>query len=165
MSESVAVSENISLHISRVIKAKRSQVFDSWIKPELLMRWFGPGQMLPTEVVMDARQDGEFRFVIEGNSPRTGQPMSITFTGVFREFVDGERLGFDWTVAGDPGDPTYVTVKFRDVAEGTEVTLTQQRIPNADVYNRNQMGWSMMLEKLAGVSEMALRSEAENKRS
>jgi uncharacterized protein YndB with AHSA1/START domain len=149
------MSENLRLELSKVVRASRARTFEAWTRPELLMQWFGPGQMLPANVEMDAQLEGAFRFVIAGISPRSGEPMTITFTGIFREFVAGEKLGFDWAVAGDRGDPTYVTVDFREVAEGTEVRLTQERIPAEELLKRNQMGWGLMLEKLAGLPVFA----------
>jgi uncharacterized protein YndB with AHSA1/START domain len=149
------MSENLRLELSKVVRASRARTFEAWTRPELLMQWFGPGQMLPANVEMDARLEGAFRFVIVGISPRSGEQMKITFTGVFREFVDGEKLGFDWTVAGDPGDPTYVTVEFLEAAGGTEVRLTHEKIPAEELLKRNQLGWGMMLEKLAGLPVFA----------
>ena len=154
------MSENLRLELSKVVRASRARTFDAWTRPELLMQWFGPGQMLPASVEMDARLDGGFQFVIVGISPRSGEKMTITFSGVFREFVTAEKLGFDWTVAGDPGDPTYVTVDFRDVAEGTEVRLTQEKIPAEELLKRNQMGWGLMLEKLAVLTVFAEENAA-----
>lgn len=155
------MSEKLRLELSKVVRASRPRTFEAWTRPELLMQWFGPGQMLPASVEMDARFEGAFRFVITGISPRSGEKMTITFSGVFREFVADQKLGFDWTVAGDPGDPTYVTVEFRDVAEGTEVMLKQERIPAEDLLKRNQLGWGLMLEKLAGLPVFAEENVAQ----
>ena len=148
------MSEALRLQISKVVRATRGRAFDAWTKPELLLKWFGPGNMLPTEVEVDLRPEGRFRFVISGCSPRTGLEMTITFVGPFRAIVPNERISFDWEVAGDPGEPTLVTVDFREVDAGTEVILTHERIPNAELLNRNQFGWTAMLEKLAGVAEL-----------
>ena len=147
------MGEHLRLQVSKTIKASRSRTFEAWTRPEQLMKWFGPGQMLPTETTVDLRPEGIFRFVIAGLSPRTGQDMTITFTGTFREVVPDERLSFDWAVAGDPGDPTFVTVEFKDAVGGTEVVLTQEKIPNADLLNRNRFGWGGMLDKLAALCD------------
>lgn len=149
------MDENLRLELRRVVRAPRSRVFAAWEKPEILMQWFGPGKMLPSEVALEAHVGGEFRFEISGPSPRTGEQMTITFHGTYREFIANERISMNWSVAGDPGPASLVTVEFRDVTEGTEVVLTHEQIPNAELRNRNQFGWSAMLEKLAGVIEGA----------
>lgn len=153
------MSENLRLQLSKVVRVSRKRAFEAWTKPELLMHWFGPGQMMPAEAMVDPRPDGALRFVIQGVSPRTGQEMTLTFTGTFREVVAEEKLSFDWVVAGDPGDPTFVTVEFKDAADGTEVVLTQVRIPNEELLNRNKMGWGGMLEKLAGLLDTVLAEQ------
>jgi len=143
--------EGLRLEVRKTVKATPDKVFAAWTKPELLYRWFGPGQMLPSEAEVDARVGGKLRFVIEGISPRSGQQMKITFIGVFREVVPGRKLSFDWEVAGDPGESTFVMVEFLDVTGGTEVVLTQERIPNEELLGRNKGGWGSMLEKMAGL--------------
>lgn len=153
MSEGLSVSEDLRLQLSRVVKTSRRRAFEAWTKPELLMQWFGPGQMMPVEAEVDPRPNGALKFVLQGVSPRTGQEMTITFTGTFREVIAEERMSFEWRVAGDPGEPTFVTVEFKDAAGGTEVVLTQERIPNEELLGRNKMGWGGMLEKLAGLCE------------
>ena len=150
------MSENLRLQVSKVVRATRKQAFEAWTRPELLMQWFGPGEMLPSEAAVDARPQGELRFVIQGPSPRTGQVMTLVFTGTFREVVADERLVFDWVVANDPGDPTLVTVEFNDAEAGTEVVLTHEKIPNEELMNRNRFGWGGMLDKLAALCQDGL---------
>ena len=50
MSEQAAVQEqetreDLKLEIRRVIKARRSRVFESWTTPELMQQWFAPNGM------------------------------------------------------------------------------------------------------------------------
>jgi uncharacterized protein YndB with AHSA1/START domain len=151
-----------TLRLSKVVRVDRKRAFEAWTRPELLMQWFGPGQMMPSEAMVDARPDGALKFVIQGVSPRSGQEMTITFTGTFREVIPDEKLSFDWVVAGDPGEPTLVTVEFNDAAEGTEVVLTHEKIPSEELLNRNRLGWGGMLEKMASLLEPALAGQKRN---
>jgi uncharacterized protein YndB with AHSA1/START domain len=154
--------DTLQLQVSKVVRVDRKRAFEAWTRPELLMQWFGPGQMMPTEAMVDARPEGGLRFVIQGTSPRSGQEMTITFTGTFHEVIPDEKLSFDWVVAGDPGEPTFVTVEFKDAAEGTEVVLTHEKIPNEELLNRNRFGWGGMLQKMAGILEPALAEQGQN---
>ncbi|HEY1985421.1 MAG TPA: SRPBCC domain-containing protein [Terracidiphilus sp.] len=147
------MSENLTLRLTRTIKASRMRAYEAWTQPEALMRWFAPGPMNPQSATVDLRETGRFRLAMAGPSPRTGQEMNITFTGTYQEIVAGSLLRFSWEVEGDPGDPTLVTVEFKDVEGGTEVALTHERIPNQELLNRNKMGWGGMLEKLAAACE------------
>jgi uncharacterized protein YndB with AHSA1/START domain len=154
--------ETLQLQVSKVVRVDRKRAFEAWTRPELLMQWFGPGQMRPSEATVDPRPQGALRFVIQGISPRSGQQTTLTFTGIFREVIPGKKLSFDWVVAGDPGEPTLVTVEFKDAADGTEVVLTQEKIPNEELLNRNRSGWGGMLEKMAGLIESALAGQRQN---
>jgi len=151
-----------TLRLSKVVRVDRKRAFEAWTQPDLLMQWFGPGQMKPSEAMVDARPDGALKFVIQGVSPRSGQEMTITFIGTFREVIPSKKLSFDWVVAGDPGEPTLVTVEFKDVGAGTEVVLTHEKIPNEELLNRNRLGWGAMLEKMASLLEPALAGQTRN---
>jgi uncharacterized protein YndB with AHSA1/START domain len=150
------MSEYLTLQLSKIIKTPRSRAFAAWTQPAELMRWFAPGPMRPGAATVDLRLGGRFRLAMTGPSPRSGEEMRLAFTGTYDIIVPDERLRFTWEVEGDPGDPTVVTVDFNEVDGGTEVLLTQERIPNTDLLNRNRGGWSGMLDKLARLSELEL---------
>jgi|CZKL01.1.fsa_nt_gi uncharacterized protein YndB with AHSA1/START domain len=145
------MSENLTLKLSRVVKTSRQSAFAAWTKPEALMTWFAPGPMVPVTATVDLREEGAFRLAMAGPSPRTGAEMNIVFTGTYQKIVPDKLLCFSCEVEGDPGAPTLVTVEFTDAESGTEIALTHERIPNADLLNRNRLGWGGMLEKLAGL--------------
>jgi uncharacterized protein YndB with AHSA1/START domain len=147
------MSENLTLQLSRVVKANRKRAFAAWTQPDALMRWFAPGPIRPETATVDLRQDGKFRVAMAGRSPQTGQPINFAFTGTYEAIVPDELLRFRWEVEGDPGLPTLVTIAFKDAEGGTEISLTHERIPNADLLDRNRLGWSAMLEKLAALCE------------
>ncbi len=148
-------AESLTLQVNRTVKSNRARVFAAWTEVEQMMRWFAPGSMRPQTVEVDLREGGRFRATMSGPSPRTGEEMCITFTGTYTRIVTGELLQFSWEVQNDPGDPTFVTVEFKDVDGGTEIRLTQERIPSQEIWNRNRFGWGGMLDKLAGVCEQA----------
>ena len=148
------MSENLTLHLSRFVKTSRKRAFDAWTQPDALMQWFAPGPMRPESARVDLRQAGGFRLAMAGPSPRSGQEMNITFTGTYQKIVQDELLSFSWEVEGDPGEPTLVTIEFKDAEGGTEIALTHERIPNTDLLNRNRLGWGSLLEKLAKLCEV-----------
>jgi uncharacterized protein YndB with AHSA1/START domain len=150
------MSEKLTLQLSKIIKTPRSRAFAAWTQPTELMRWFAPGPMQPGTATVDLKQGGRFRLAMTGPSPRSGEEMCLAFTGTYDIILPDERLRFTWEVEGDPGDPTVVTVDFNDVDGGTEISLTQERIANTDLLNRNRGGWSGMLDKLARLCELEL---------
>lgn len=147
------MSENLTLQLNKIIKTTRSRAFAAWTQPSDLVHWFAPGPMQVESVQVDLRVGGAFRWAMKGPSPRTGQDMHIAFIGEYLDIEADKLLRFSWKSEGNPEDTTLVTVAFNDVEGGTEVALTQERISTADVYNRNKMGWSSMLDKLAALHE------------
>ena len=149
------MTENLTLHLSKIVKAPRSRAFAAWTQPAELMHWFAPGTMKPEAIDVDLRVGGAFRWAMCGPSPRTGQDMQIVFTGQFLDIQADTLLRFSWQSESQPEDRTVVTVSFADVDGGTEVALTQERISSTDVFNRNKMGWTSILDKLATLVETA----------
>lgn len=152
------MSETPTLQMSRIVHASRKRAFEAWTQPDALMQWFAPGPMKPTSATVDLRLEGKFRLAMAGPSPRTGQEMRITFTGTYLAIEQDKLLRFSWEVEGDAGDSTLVTIAFADADGGTEISLTHERIPNMELFNRNTMGWGAMLDKLAMVCEGAVAS-------
>ena len=147
------MSENLTLQLSKIIKAPRSRAFAAWTQPAELMQWFAPGPMKPQSIDVDLRIGGVFRWAMCGPSLQTGLTMNVVFSGQFLDIQAEKLLQFTWQSEGNPQDHTLVTVSFADVEGGTEVAITQERISTAEVFNRNKIGWSSMLDKLAVLAE------------
>ncbi|HWG84804.1 MAG TPA: SRPBCC domain-containing protein [Deinococcales bacterium] len=113
-----------SFTVTRRFPVPRERVFDAWTRPELFARWFGTEAVdVPLEsVVLDARVGGEWRAVMY-----LPDDSRINWVGEYTEVRPPERLAF--TMSDDPsapaGDP--ITVDLREVAGGTEMTVTQPR--------------------------------------
>jgi uncharacterized protein YndB with AHSA1/START domain len=150
------MSQNLTLHLDKVIRAPRSRVFAAWTQPEELMHWFAPGPLRAKSINVDLRVGGAFRWAFLTPSPDGGEPMEIAFSGAYQEIVPDVLLRFHWKSELQPEDSTVVTVAFTDVDGGTQVALTQERILNQEIYNRNSGGWASMLEKLDGLLEPAI---------
>ena len=148
MSEQAAVqeqekSEDLKVEIRRVIKAPRSRVFASWTTPELMQRWFAPGEMRLANASADLRVGGQYRIEMRGVDNA-----EYVATGVYRKIVPNELLSFTWGAGCDPGQETLVTITFRDFEHGTELMLTHERFSSADAAARHERGWVACLDKL-----------------
>jgi uncharacterized protein YndB with AHSA1/START domain len=145
MSENVAVSEGLSLRVTRRIKARRHRVFDSWTNPELLHLWFAPGTSRVQSATVDLRIGGVFRIVLENEAGGT-----LTARCVYTEIVLDEVLIFTWNWENLPSaGESRVTVTFHDADDGTDVVLTHERLATEDLVNRHSNGWNGCLENLA----------------
>ena len=110
------------LVITRIFDAPRELVFKAWAEPERWVHWLGlrgcSGKVLQT-----ARQPGDaYRYLMR--DPEGGDHW---LQGVFREFVEPDRLVFTWGFANaqwQPTDPeTVVTLTEGSVKLNGTVTL------------------------------------------
>ncbi|HEY4050402.1 MAG TPA: metalloregulator ArsR/SmtB family transcription factor [Acidobacteriaceae bacterium] len=148
MSESVALqekaqSEDLKLQVTRTIKARRPRVFDSWTKPELMQRWFAPGEMTVANASADLRVGGEYRVEMHGVDG-----FVHIAAGVYKKIVPNEILSFTWGALCDSSTETLVTVEFKDVEGGTELTLTHEHFTSAESAAKHQHGWDGCLDNL-----------------
>jgi uncharacterized protein YndB with AHSA1/START domain len=133
-----------SLTLVRRIAARPSIVFDALTTPAGIAGWWGPdaGPVLFAET--DVRIGGHFRVrfrALDGIEHETN--------GEYLEVAKPERLAMSWRwVDGeDPGE-SLVEIDLREVAGGTEVTLTHSRLHDEDTRRSHEEGWTGSLDKL-----------------
>ena len=150
----------MSVEVSRVIRAPRERVFEAWVNPEIRRKWWlnfrGEG---PTVCEIDARPGGRYCIKqIGGGSemPEEDDYREWVMEGEFVEFVRPERLVFTWNVnhhEEDPHEEERVTIDFREVAEGTELTIRHEGILSKRLRDGTEGGWTEMAKNLAAVVE------------
>lgn len=132
-----------SLTLVRRIKAAPAKVFEAWTQPEVLALWWGPHHTRVTEAEIDARKGGRFRIVLAEES---GPQHEVS--GTYAEVVPPERLVFSWAWTNAPERVSRVTVVFRPIPEGTEVTVTHDRFADEGTATRHRRGWTESLDRL-----------------
>ncbi|MCK5622865.1 MAG: SRPBCC domain-containing protein [Alphaproteobacteria bacterium] len=132
-----------TVRISKIMPARREDVFNAWLDAEGMRTWMCPGDIKETEIEIDARVGGRFRLVMHGGEN------DYEMTGEYVEIDPPSRIAFTWishtAVAG-----SLVTLEFHDRGEETELVLTHERLPSADIAAQHEAGWGSILEKLAG---------------
>jgi uncharacterized protein YndB with AHSA1/START domain len=141
------MNNDIKLQLKKVIKATRKQAFDAWTKPELMKQWYAPGAMKTPNATSDLKIDGGYSVEMKGEM--NGEIVNPTASGVYKKIIPNELISFTWGWKGDPSPATLVTVEFKDVAGGTEVTLTHERFVDTKSRDSHQHGWVGCLESLA----------------
>jgi uncharacterized protein YndB with AHSA1/START domain len=156
-----ANKSELILKFTRVFDASPDRVFDAWVDKTQLAKWLGPRSSgaQPQTVEVDARVGGQYRIVMRAASGETASAIS----GVYREVARPSRLVFTWNWDGkggcssDPsaaqmpaaGTDTLVTVSFRAVAKGTEMTFQHENFPDTVSRDRHSQGWSGSFDQLA----------------
>ncbi len=140
----IATDDKTSLQIRRIYAQPVAAVYTAWSDPAQIKYWMGPSDDYgETEVSMDVRVGGRYRFVMhapDGETHRVG--------GVFREIVPNRRLVYTWAWESTPERESLVTVEFRPAGQGTELVVTHQRFADTDARDRHQHGWIGCLDRL-----------------
>jgi len=157
MSDRAGVTD--ALVIERTFDAPVAAVWRLWTDPDEFAAWYGPtGATIPV-AELDVRVGGLRRVGMEVTTPRG--PMSMWFTGEFREVEEPRRLVYTESMADEdgrvlapselgmpPDHPTVteIAVELEDQDGRTRMTLTHVGIsPDSP----GAAGWAMALDKLA----------------
>ena len=139
--------ETNKLVIQRVFAAPVETVYKAWSDPAILEKWFAPNERWVKPAVDVDTVVGGRRNVTMTHSD--GE--SLTSRGHYTEVVPNERLVFTWNWMEDPDGPseTLMTVEFQPVTDGTQLTLTHERITSATTAQGFTDGWNFCLDMLA----------------
>lgn len=132
-----------SLNLERKLDTKPLFAFDAFTEPDLIVRWFAPGDMTVPDAVLDFRLDGEFTIIMQEPTGET-----CTVRGRYLEIIEDEKLRFSWK--WDHGEITSeVTVLFAELEnDKTLVTLIHQGFAEEEHKDNHLKGWNGCLDKL-----------------
>ena len=139
------MNDNV-LEMERLIPAPPERVFEYWTEPELVAKWFGPGDFDVPSSDLDLRPGGKWRTTI-----RSPEGKLRTVSGVYNTIEPPRRLVFTWAWDDDDGvrgHETQVTVTLEPTPGGTRLRLVQEDFQNREVRDRHNGGWTSSLSKL-----------------
>ncbi|HLI98194.1 MAG TPA: SRPBCC domain-containing protein [Bradyrhizobium sp.] len=140
----MAQAINTQVRITHHFTVSPEAVFDAWLDQATLPRWMCPAEGVSVTIAdLDPKVGGRFRIVMRSG----GQ--DIEHTGVYQEIIRPRRLVFTWISQMTEG-PSLVTVDLAQTETGTDLTLTHERLPNAEAADRHRMGWASILKCLDG---------------
>jgi uncharacterized protein YndB with AHSA1/START domain len=115
----VAADADREIVTERVFDAPREKVFQAFVDPELIPRWWGRRADTTTVDRMDVRVGGDWRFVTDGPDG------SHAFRGTYRAIEAPEKLEqtFEWE--GMPGHVVVETATFEDLGDGRTKVSTR----------------------------------------
>lgn len=157
--------------VTRHFDAPRQLVWDTWTKPEHVVKWWGPRQYGTgsEQVKMDVRTGGSYLF------PMVGPDGSTTWSGGTYEEVtpisrikctdsfmdaEGNRVRASYYPGFPEGWPEVMpmTVDFTEEDRGTCLTITYDLVDDPKIMqmiadNGMEEGWHQSLDKFAEVVE------------
>jgi len=138
----------ITLH--RVITAPPEKVYKAFVTPDALARWIPPHGFTCKVFKLDARVGGVHKASFTNFT--TGKEEA--FGGTYLDVVPNELLRYNDQFE-DPNLPgsMIVTVRFKKVMNGTELTITQEGIPDMIPVEFCYVGWQQSLSYLANLVE------------
>lgn len=116
----VVERENLSFTMSRIFDAPRDVVWNVFIDPELVPKWWGPRYLTTTVDEMDVKIGGAWRYIqkdAEGNV--------FAFNGVYKEVVAPERLTYTFEFEPMAGHISVETVTLEELPDGKTRVATR----------------------------------------
>ena len=144
--------QGLTLHLRRVLRARRSLVFRALTDPRELARWWGPRGFTAPSVEVDLRVGGAYRIAMQ---PPEGEVFHLS--GEFREVDPPARLAytFRWEEP-DPDDrETVVTLSLRDLGGSTELDVAQGTFAVERRRALHDDGWREALDRLEALMSSA----------
>jgi uncharacterized protein YndB with AHSA1/START domain len=145
--------------IERSFDAPADLIWQMWTDPEHFRAWYGPNGATVPSAQMDVRVGGRRVVCMAMETP--GGPMTMWFTGEYREVVTNKRLVYTESMSDEHGNvlsatdlgmpeghptTTEVIVELQIVGGRTKMVVTHAGIP-AD--SSGAAGWAAAFDKLA----------------
>jgi uncharacterized protein YndB with AHSA1/START domain len=144
------MSNTLKLH--RVIKAPAERVYRAFLDPQAMAKWLPPNGFTGMVHHLDPRVGGSHRMSFTNFA--TGHVVS--FGGEYLALKPDEELRYTDRF-DDPNLPgeMVVTVVLKQVSGGTDITITQDGIPDVIPVDMCSLGWQDSLRQLADLVETA----------
>lgn len=139
-----------TVHLHRVLRASPEKVYRAFLDPDAMVKWLPPNGFTGKVHQMEARVGGTCRM----SFTNFGTGSSHSFGSEYIELVPNERLRYTDRF-DDPNLPgaMQVTISLKKVSCGTELTITQEGIPDVIPVEACYLGWQESLVLLAKLVE------------
>lgn len=130
------------IEVEYIFTAPADKVFDAWLNPELVQKWFGPGLGETQPVSIDAKVGGTFRIV----QVRDGQ--AIGHSGKYLVVDRPEHLAFTWDTDDDEGEDE-VSIHIFNSGAGSSVRLIHTTdVQWKDFEDKIRSSWESMMKAM-----------------
>lgn len=144
-----------NLVLTRTFDAPRETIFNAWIDPLLIERWWGPNGVTNEVDMWDARPEGKLDLTMLAGKdlgPLAGQKWPMT--GMFEKVTKPDEIVFtsNAIMNGKEILRNRNSVKFEENDGKTKMTVTInviKKTPEAEgALKGMEMGWNQQLDKL-----------------
>lgn len=130
--------------VEGIFPVSKEEAFEAWTNPDEVVQWLGenPNSMISAKI--NLKVGGKLSLLFIEGEEKTG-----TLEGKYLEIIENEKLVFDWQFYERFKDgneiiteQSVVTIVFKEVPEGTKITLTHTEIDNRDGRLSVGKGWN-----------------------
>jgi len=142
-----------SLKLTRVFKAPRERVYNAFLDPDAYAKWLPPAGFTAKVYKMEPRVGGKYRMSFTSLDKKE----SHAFGGTYLELKQNEKIVHSdlfETEQPEMKGEMRVTITFKDVPGGTEVTVVHDGIPKVIGAKNATLGWKSSLQNLASLVEI-----------
>ena len=130
-----------SLTVRKTIDCTPEEAFDAWTDPELFQQWF-MGTIRDWTYDLDIREGGRFMIMMKHEGE------DLPHSGEYRIIDRPNKLQFTWNSKNAGDHDSLVTIDFIPVDGKTQVVLTHEGVPEAQVEGHTK-GWGGFVDKMA----------------
>jgi uncharacterized protein YndB with AHSA1/START domain len=151
----VTLPADTQILITRRFAAPRHLVYRAWTTPELIRRWWHANRGEVTDIEVDLRVGGRWRYVMVAEGG-----FEVAFHGEYSEIVPDTKLVTTEIYEGAPEHPALTTATFADDGDGTLVTLLVEHTSQAGRDAQINSGMEDGLQDALNLLEQVALSEA-----
>ena len=142
-----------TIRLHRVLRASPEKVYRAFLDADAMTKWLPPNGFTGKVHHMDAKVGGRFQMSFTNFSSGS----SISFGGEYLELLPHERIRYTDRF-DDPNLPGVieVTVVLKQVSCGTDVSITQEGVPDVIPVEACYLGWQESLTLLSQLVEVEL---------
>jgi uncharacterized protein YndB with AHSA1/START domain len=139
-----------TVRLHRVLRAAPERLYRAFTDPDAMAKWLPPYGFVCKVHQMDARVGGTYKMSFINFSTGHGH----SFGGKYLELVPNQRIRYS-DKFDDPNMPGEMdtTIELRAVSCGTELSITQEGIPEVIPVEMCYLGWQESLAQLATLVE------------
>lgn len=150
------MTDTRDLTLTRLLKAKRENIYRAWTEPDLLKQWFTPAPYSTIHAELDVAPGGASLVIMADPDGNALPPQR----GVYLDVVRNERLVFTdaFVSAWEPAEKPFMTaiITLADEGEGTRYTALVRHWTVADRQAHEDMGfhqgWGQATDQLEALA-------------
>lgn len=149
------MNENVTVTVERSMRASAERVFDAWLDPAIIAKWFVPELGPFVRIEVDVRVGGRFS-IAQDRSVASTEDVGAGVVDHVGEYLILDRpnhLRFTFGIAGLDDAESMVDIRISPHEEGCLLTLTTE-LPSewAHYAERTKGGWSKLTENIDSVT-------------